>query len=172
MVFLSLLGYMAGYFFELGYKRRVYRPRGGDLDRFLHYSSKGIVVIFLISIFLIFSGADALILASADNFLPQASQELLLTSFFAYLVLSVILEGIIIFSPIIGWVWKLIKSEFFQTEVTIETNDNKEPIVVSEIYDENADYLFFVDKNENWGLIKKSLVNKISSTTIRPVRRR
>jgi hypothetical protein len=159
-ILLALFGYIVVDFFDFGYGR-TYRPKGGDLDRFLHYSSRGIVIIFLFLIFLLYSD---ILKVLVDAFFPLVTPELLLASFGTYTILLLLLLFILILSPFGGLAWRFVKRDIIQTKViTIKTNDNNEDITVNEIYDEDADYFFFLDKNENWGLIKKSLVNRIES---------
>lgn len=162
LIFLALLGYIVGDFFDNGYIGRTYKPKGGDFGRFLHYSSRGLIILVFISIIILLL-YNPIIPIFASIFFPQVTPQLLLASVFTYLILLVVLEFIIVISPFFGKFLRFLKERISPMEVIIHTNDKEPPIVASEIYDENADFFFYLDKNGNWGLIKKSLVNRIES---------
>lgn len=161
LIFLALLGYTIGDFYDIGYIGRTYKPKAGDFDRFLHYSSRGLIIIVLISM-LILLLYNKLIPLFASIFFPQVTPQLLVASVFTYTILLFLIELIILIGWIFGRFLRYLKNKISPIEVIIETNDKEKPvIIVSEIYDENADFFFFLDKNGNWGLIKKSLVELI-----------
>lgn len=161
LFFLALLGYIIGSYFDSGYLGSPLRPKGGDFERFLKYSSIGIVILIITSLLsiLLFYG---IIPALAIILFPQLNTNLLLALIIIFLLLVGLLSVIIVLSPFFGGVMRSFKNKYNPREITLETSNNTS-IVVREIHDEDTDYFFFIDIHENWGSIKKSLVNRIRS---------
>ncbi|CAG0955855.1 hypothetical protein METP2_00492 [Methanosarcinales archaeon] len=161
LIFLILLGYIVGVYFNIGYLGKAYKSKGGDFERFLGLFSIGMTTFILILgvfILLFYKFVPTL----AASYLPQMNINLVPLSMVIFIVLFYLFLGAVALSLLCGVFFRFVKNKYSQKDITIVTIDPVD-IVVSEIYDENADYFFFIDKNENWGMIRKSLVNKIIS---------
>ncbi len=167
LFFVALLGYVVGNYFDSGYLGSPFRPKGGDFERYLKYTAIGVVIIILTSLLAMVLFYQ-IIPTLAIILFPQVTADLLFALTIIYLLLLGLLVIVINLSPSFGQVIRFLKNKSNTIEITIETCDNNGSLVVREIYDENAEYFFFLDKNGNWGLIKKSLVNRITSERKKP----
>lgn len=169
LFFVTLLGYIVGNYFDSGYLGSPFRPKSGDFERYLQYTSIGIAIIVLtslLSLVLFYTIIPTL----AIVLFPQVNGNVLVALIVIYLLLLGLLMITISLSPFFGRIIRFLKDKYNPIEITIETSDNNKHIVVREIYDENAEYFFFLDTNGNWEVIKKSLVNRIKSERKKPIK--
>lgn len=160
LIFLVLLGYMVGEYFDAGYLGKPYRPKGGDFERFLKYSSIGASLIVLVSLV-----AIELLMGLLPDLVSvfQTNSAFVYTLILISLIYIVLLSFAITLMPYIGRGFRKLKNRIDPIEITIVTSEPWTNIDAKEIYEEDEDYFFYIDKNENWGMIKKNLVNKVTS---------
>lgn len=162
--FIALLGYIMMEFYNLGYYTVSYRPFAGrGFEHLLKYCSRGFLLILLGII--IYSGLfqqGTETLPEALKSIPVSIETVQQSLIFSYL-LALITKYTIFLITISMFMGVLMK--WGQAGgVLIETKDSAEVICVRQIYDENDDYLFYLDLQGNWGAIKKCLVNTMKYT--------
>lgn len=159
--FLALLGYLMMEFYNLGYYTVSYRPFvGRSFERFLKYCSQGFLLILLgivIYVTLISKGTETIPEALAGiSVSSETIQKSLIISYLLALITKYTLFLIAI-SMFMGVLMKWGQAG----GVLVETIDNTQEICVRQIYDENEDFLYYLDLQGNWGSIRKSLVNSM-----------
>jgi len=160
--FISLLGYIVGIYFDSGYLGSPLRPKGGDFERYLQYTSKGVgLIIFtsLLSLYFFYK----IIPTMAKILFPQENENLFAALIIIYLLFLSLLVSTLLLTPYFGRGIRFLKEKSGLMEITIQADDRTLPIIASENYDENDDFFFYLDKNRNWGMIKKSHVSSIKS---------
>jgi hypothetical protein len=174
---LTLLGYIVERIYDayrLG--NRTYIPKAKSFDNFLHYSSLGflfvnsllLMVIILIPSLPLLKGQSWFQLwfqwwfiefQKITNFSLGQILNYYLSESAPVILFLIFFEILLIFSMTLG----KYAQKHEMSELVIETTDGRLPMKVSVVYDENEDFIYFLDRNGNWGLIRKSLVYRIGS---------
>lgn len=160
---LALVGYVAKYFYNVGYYQYAYNPQShNSLEKMLNNSSFGMILILFGIIFFAFSfGADNSIIPDSmknisissetyENGMIYSALLVIFTVFFAY---------ISAFSLFIGFSM----SYGMAKSVVLKTNNGNHPnLCVREVYAENDDFLFYLTLEGKWGAIRKSSVQSMA----------
>ena len=159
---IALLGYIMMEFYNVGYYTVSYRPFAGrGFEHLLKYCSRGFILILLgIAIYTKLLSAGTETIPEAFAGIPMSIETMQQGLIFSHL-LDLIMEYTLYLAFI-----SLLMGIFMRwgqaVGVLIETNT--EVICVRHIYDENDEFLFYLDLQGNWGSIKKRLVNTMKYT--------
>jgi hypothetical protein len=150
-------------FYNLGYYTVSYRPFAGrSFERFLKYCSQGFLLILLgivIYVGLISKGNETIPEALAGiSVSSETMQQILIFSYLLALITkyTLFLMAISMFMGVLMR-WGQAGGVLVETK----EKDNTEIICVRQIYDENEDFLYYLDLQGNWGSIRKSFVNSM-----------
>lgn len=162
---LALVGYVAKYFYNLGYYQDAYNPQSqNSLEKMLNNSSFGMILIIFGIIFFAFSfGAD-------NSIIPDSMKNISISSetyengmiYSALLALfTVFIVYISAFSIFIGFSMSYGSAK----SVVLKTNDVNNPnLCVREIYAENDIFLYYLTLEGKWGAIRRSSVQSMDET--------
>lgn len=170
---LAVFGYIAKYYSDLGIMRQLsYFPkRSGELDKILHYSTSGLLIVLVLSWFIIMLYREGKLGSlfepmSATMTLLQTQQLLTddeIKNFLKFLVIFFlfIFYGFLLLSTliIISILWGLLTRYFSEIGFVMKLNDKTE-INGRFIYD-MQEFISFVDVEGNWKAIKKENIESI-----------
>ena len=162
---LALVGYVAKYFYNLGYYEDAYNPNSqNSLEKMLNNSSFGmILILFGILFFVLSLGAgNTVILESMKNI--SISTETYENGII-YSALLATFTKFIVYISAFCILFGLSMSYGSAKSVVLKTNDVNHPnLCVREIYAENDDFLFYLTLEGKWGAIRKSSVQSMDET--------
>ncbi|MBP2030395.1 ABC-type multidrug transport system fused ATPase/permease subunit [Methanohalophilus levihalophilus] len=160
---LAIVGYIAKYFYNIGYYRYAYNPQSQhSLERIFNNSSVGLLLIFLGILFF------ALSVSNDTSIIPEQIQTIQISEENGekYMIYSYVFGLVVVFIGYISAFSMLIGAAMsygISKAVAIDTIDEESPIIhVREIYSENEDFIFYLTLDGRWGSIKKSQILKMT----------
>ena len=162
---LALVGYVAKYFYNLGYYKDAYNPNSqNSLEKMLNNSSFGmILILFGIIIFAFSFGADNSIIPDSIKNISVSSETY--ENGIIYSALLVFFIKFIVYISAFSILFGLSMSFGSAKSVVLKTNDVGHPnLCVREIYAENDDFLFYLTLEGKWGAIRRLSVQSMDET--------
>jgi hypothetical protein len=157
----AIIGWLAKYFYDMGYYGVAYRPRG-TVQIILGYSALGFLLISVAVVFYSQAVANNKIkipeIIGSIPISPETAKPLLIYAYIHSILIMFVLI-LIVAALVYGHLEKIGRAH----AVNIETYDESEQLDVRGIYHDDKDFFYFFDNEGNWGAIKKNNVRKIRS---------